>query len=87
MDYLRKYIYFNEDNLDVYDYLMSKGRGSSQYVCNLVRQEMNNEIPSLQQLSQRLEIIEKMTVMQCYEIQPKKEDVENKNIDFSKLDF
>lgn len=87
MSYLRKYIYFNEDNLDVYDYLMSKGRGSSQYVCNLVRREMNNEIPSIHELNERLKKIEEMTVMQYYEIQPKKEDVANQNIDFSKLDF
>ena len=36
MKYPRKTIYFKADNVDLYEFLESKGKQASEYVCNLI---------------------------------------------------
>lgn len=50
MKYPRKTIYFKADNVDLYDFLESKGKQASEYVCNLIRADLERDKESFEEL-------------------------------------
>lgn len=41
--YSRKTIYFKADNADLYEYIESLGKGASDYICNLIRADLERD--------------------------------------------
>ena len=41
--YQRKTIYFKSDNADIYEIIENIGKGASDYICDLIRQDVSNE--------------------------------------------
>lgn len=50
MKYPRKTIYFKANNVDLYDFLESKGKQASEYVCNLIRADLERDKESFEEL-------------------------------------
>lgn len=50
MKYPRKTIYFKADNVDLYEFLESKGKQASEYVCNLIRADLERDKESFEEL-------------------------------------
>ena len=50
MKYPRKTIYFKADNVDLYEFLESKGKQASEYVCNLIRADLERDKDSFEEL-------------------------------------
>lgn len=48
--YPRKTIYFKADNVDLYDYLETMGKQSSEYICKLIRADMERDSKGTEQL-------------------------------------
>lgn len=50
MKYPRKTIYFKADNVDLYEFLESKGKQASEYICQLIRADLERETESIEEL-------------------------------------
>ena len=50
MKYPRKTIYFKADNVDLYEFLESKGKQASEYICQLIRADLECETESIEEL-------------------------------------
>lgn len=50
MKYPRKTIYFKANNVDLYEYLESKGKQASDYICKLIREDMERDNTATEQL-------------------------------------
>ena len=50
MKYPRKTIYFKADSADLYEFLESKGKQASEYVCNLIRADLERDKESFEEL-------------------------------------
>ena len=50
MKYPRKTIYFKADNVDLYEFLESKGKQASEYICQLIRADLEGETESIEEL-------------------------------------
>ena len=50
MKYPRKTIYFKADNVDLYDFLESKGKQASEYICKLIRADLERGTESIEEL-------------------------------------
>ena len=50
MKYPRKTIYFKADNVDLYEFLESKGKQASEYICNLIRADLERDKESFEEL-------------------------------------
>lgn len=50
MKYPRKTIYFKANNVDLYEFLESKGKQASEYVCNLIRADLERDKESFEEL-------------------------------------
>ena len=50
MKYPRKTIYFKANNVDLYEYLESKGKQASDYICKLIREDMERDNTTTEQL-------------------------------------
>ena len=48
--YPRKTIYFKADNIDLYNYLETMGKQSSEYICKLIRADMERDNKGTEQL-------------------------------------
>ena len=48
--YPRKTIYFKADNIDLYNYLETMGKQSSEYICKLIRADMERDDKGTEQL-------------------------------------
>lgn len=48
--YPRKTIYFKADNIDLYNYLETMGKQSSEYICKLIRADMERDDKDTEQL-------------------------------------
>lgn len=42
-EYTKKTIYFNLENQDIYDFIQSKGRMASKYICDLIRADLSKD--------------------------------------------
>lgn len=80
--YYKKSIYIKPHQKDVYDHLVKKGRFSSEYICELVRMDMENDIPSMKLLKQQMDELLTLTrleyrgdgqIVEVPVIEPKKE--------------
>lgn len=48
--YPRKTIYFKADNIDLYNYLETMGKQSSEYICKLIRADIERDDKGTEQL-------------------------------------
>lgn len=48
--YPRKTIYFKADNIDLYNHLETMGKQSSEYICKLIRADMERDNKGTEQL-------------------------------------
>lgn len=60
--YYKKSIYIKPHDLEVYEYLNSKGRHCTDYIVQLVRLDMENGIPNIQEMDRALKQLMSMNI-------------------------